>query len=600
MNVCDISNRDFEKTKIRLALLRERMAELDLDAFIVPSSDEHLGEYTPPEEERLKWLTGFTGSAGMCIVLKNEAAIFVDGRYTIQVRQQLPADTFEFKHAVKDPAVQWLLGKMTLNSRVGIDTRLHSLAWFREMKLELGQNKVEAIELENNPIDLCWKDKPKPCEGQIMLHKESFTGTSSQVKRNAAAEVIRKRKADFALITQLDSIAWILNIRGNDVPKLPVVRSFVILDKSGGAVFFVDKKKLPKAFFDHVGEGVICKKKEDLEVHLVSLGENGSKISADPKTSNAWCQLTCLKAGADLSEGSDPTVLAKAMKNPTELAGIRKCHLRDGAAVTRFLGWLDNEVKKGFYHDEKKLADELERYRTELKHFQGLSFDTISAAGANAALAHYNYLNGTPSKVESNNLYLVDSGGQYLDGTTDITRTVAIGKPKEEHRRMFTLVLKGHIALADAVFPEGTTGANLDVLARQYLWKEGLDYDHGTGHGVGAFLSVHEGPQGISRSAHSQELIPGMIISNEPGFYKEGEYGIRCENLVVVVENSDSMLSFETISFAPFDISLIDLSILSEREIHWINSYHESTKEKLAPFLTKKELDWLKASTKTI
>ncbi len=600
MNVCGLSNPDFEKTKIRLLLLREQLAELNLDAFIVPSSDEHLGEYSPAEEERLKWLTGFTGSAGMCIVLKSEAAIFVDGRYTIQVRQQLPAETFEFKHVFKDSAVQWLLEKLTLNSKVGIDSRLHSMEWFRKMKLELSQNKIEVAELENNPIDLCWKDRPKPCGGKIMLLKKSFTGISSQLKRNAAAKVIQERKADFALITQLDSIAWILNIRGNDVPKLPVVRSFAILDKNGELVLFVDQEKLPEGFFDHVGEGVICKKREDLEAYLVLLGEKRPKISADPKTSNAWCQLTCIKAGADLIEGSDPTVLAKSMKNPTELAGIRECHLRDGAAVTRFLGWLENEVKKGCYHDEKKLADELKSYRSSLKHFQGLSFDTISAAGANAALAHYNYLNGIPSKLESNNLYLVDSGGQYLDGTTDITRTVAIGKPKEEHRKMFTLVLKGHIALAEAVFPKGTTGANLDVLARQYLWKEGLDYDHGTGHGVGAFLSVHEGPQSISRSAYSQELMPGMVISNEPGFYKEGNYGIRCENLVVVIENSDSMLSFDTISFAPFDISLIDLSILSEREIHWVNSYHENTRERLAPFLKKKDLEWLKASTRAI
>ena len=600
MNVCGLTNPDFEKTKIRLSLLREKLTELDLDAFIVPSSDEHLGEYTPPEEERLKWLTGFTGSAGLCVVLRNEGAIFVDGRYTIQVRQQLPADSFEFKHVVKDSMSQWLLEKLTVDSKVGVDTRLHSLEWFRKIKLELGQEQIEIVELENNPIDLCWKDRPRPCENQIMLLEESFTGMSSQAKRNGAAKVIQERKADFALITQLDSIAWILNIRGSDVPRLPVVRSFVILEKNGEVVFFVDQEKLPRAFFDHVGEGVVCKKREELEAHLMLLGEKGSRISADPKTSNAWCQLTCIKAGADLSEGSDPTVLAKSVKNSVELAGIRECHLRDGAAVTRFLAWLDKEVKKDCYHDEKKLADELESYRSNLKNFQGLSFDTISAAGPNAALAHYNYLNGIPSKIGPDSLYLVDSGGQYLDGTTDITRTVAIGKPSEEHKKMFTLVLKGHIALAGAVFPKGTTGANLDALARQYLWKEGLDYDHGTGHGVGAFLSVHEGPQSISRSAHSQELISGMVISNEPGFYKEGDFGIRCENLVVVVENKNSMLSFETISFAPFDTSLIDLSILSKREIHWVNSYHENTRKKLAPFLTGRDLKWLKASTRAI
>ena len=600
MNVCDISNSEFEKTKMRLASLREKLAELDLDAFVVPRSDEHLGEYVPPEEERLKWLTGFTGSAGFCVVVKDAAAIFVDGRYTIQVRQQLPADTFEFKHITKDSASEWILERLAVSSKIGIDTRLHSLEWFRKIELDLGQNKIEIVELDNNPIDLCWKDRPKPCDEEIMLLEKSFTGISSQVKRDTAAKVVRERKADFALITQLDSIAWILNIRGNDVPRLPVVRSFAILKSTGEIVIFVNEKKLPEGFSDHVGEGVEWKQNEELPGHLRRLGKKGSKISVDPETSNAWCQIICLKAGAELVEGSDPTILAKSIKNKTELDGIRKCHVRDGAALTRFLGWLEKEVRKGIFHDEKKLADELESYRSDLEHFQGLSFDTISAAGKNAALAHYNYLNGTPSKIESNSLYLVDSGAQYLDGTTDITRTVAIGSPNEEHKKMFTLVLKGHIALAEAVFPKGTTGANLDVLARQYLWNEGFDYDHGTGHGVGAFLSVHEGPQSISRSAHSQELVPGMVISNEPGFYKEGDYGIRCENLVVVVEKPNSMLSFDTISFAPFDNSLIDFNLLSEREAYWINCYHETTRKKLAPFLVKKELDWLEAATKPI
>ena len=600
MNVCGLSNPEIDKTKIRLVSVREKLAELDLDAFVVPRSDEHLGEYVPPEEERLKWLTGFTGSAGLCIVLRNSAAIFVDGRYTIQVRQQLPADTFEFKHVTKDSPAEWLLEKLATSSKVGIDTRLHSLDWFRKMEHELGQNKIEVVELDKNPIDLCWKDRPKPCDDEIMLLEEFFTGISSRTKRDTAAKVVRERKADFALITQLDSIAWILNIRGNDVPRLPVARSFAILESNGKVIIFVDEKKLPENFFDHVGGGVEWGKNEELEEHLQRLGKKDCKISVDPKTSNAWCQLICLKAGADLVEGSDPTILAKSIKNETELNGIRKCHLRDGAALTRFLGWLDNEVKRGIYHDEKRLADELESYRSNLEHFQGLSFDTISATGENAALAHYNYLNGVPSKLEPDSLYLVDSGAQYLDGTTDITRTIAIGTPNEEHKKMFTLVLKGHIALAEAVFPKGTTGANLDVLARQYLWREGFDYDHGTGHGVGAFLSVHEGPQSISKSAHSQELIPGMVISNEPGFYKEGDYGIRCENLVVVVENFDSMLSFDTISFAPFDHSLIDPNLLSEQEIYWVNSYHETTRRKLAPFLKKEDLEWLEASTREI
>jgi len=330
------------------------------------------------------------------------------------------------------------------------------------------------------------------------------------------------------------------------------------------------------------------------------LGNSGAKILADPATANAWCQLRCKEAGATLINGIDPVLIPKAQKNSTELAGMRNCHVRDGSAVTRYLAWIEAEVIAGNLHNEGELSDKLESFRRELSDIQDLSFDTISAAGANGALCHYNHMNGTPAPLEMDNLYLVDSGGQYLDGTTDITRTVVVGEPSEEHRRMFTLVLKGHIALARAVFPRGTTGTQLDILARQFLWSDGLDYDHGTGHGVGTFLSVHEGPQRIGKAGPQQELLPGMVISNEPGYYKEGCYGIRCENLVVVIERSDGMLAFETITFAPFDYKLIDLNLMNADEVAWVNNYHAKVNEKLCGELDSQDVSWLKQATKAI
>ena len=584
----------------RLEMVRQEMAKSNLDAFIIPHADEYLGEYVPPQNERLQWLSGFSGSAGVAVVLKTRAAMFVDGRYTIQVRQQVPEESFEFHHLIEEPPISWLTETLRENTRIGVDSRMHTLSWFQAAKKTLTEKNIELIELSDNPIDLHWKDRPDPDHKLAMLLGEEYTGVNSEKKRHVISAEIQKSGADIALISQLDSIAWLLNIRGGDVPRLPVLLAFATLDSKGDMVVYTDPSKLPNEFAAHVGKGVTVQEEDRLEETLRHLGSQGKRVMADPAMANAWCQLRCQNAGARLIAATDPVLIPKAQKNETELAGIRNCHVRDGSAVSRYLAWIDREVAGGKLYNEAELADKLESFRRELTDIHDLSFDTISAAGKNGALCHYNHMNGTPAMLEMNNLYLVDSGGQYSDGTTDITRTVIIGEPTAEHRKMYTLVLKGHIALARAVFPRGTSGVQLDVLARQFLWQEGLDYDHGTGHGVGAFLSVHEGPQRITKSGPQQELLPGMVISNEPGYYQEDCFGIRCENLVIVIAREDDWLAFETITFAPFDTRLVDTSIMSQAEIDWLNDYHKEVHTKLAPILKAEDLQWLKKSTQKV
>lgn len=533
-------------------------------------------------------------------MLRNSAVIFVDGRYTIQVRQQVPEDLYEFHHLIEEPPIEWLSENITKDSKVGFDARTISLSQFEAWEKTLAKKNIELVEISENLIDKNWEDRPQPEASQVLLLHESFTGESSQSKRRRIGKTIGNEGAQIALISQLDSIAWLLNIRGADVPRLPVVLAFATLSREGDMVLYTDPRKFPNDLNQHVGDGVSVKVLADLREDLAALGEAGTNMLADPLTTNAWSQLRCHEAGANLISGADPVQLPKAQKNTVELDGMRNCHIRDGSAVSRYLAWIEREVASGHLHDEGRLADQLESFRRETSNLQDLSFDTISAAASNGALCHYNHANGTPAPLEMNNLYLVDSGGQYLDGTTDITRTVAIGDPTPEHKKMFTLVLKGHIALAKAVFPKGTSGTQLDVLARQFLWASGLDYDHGTGHGVGAFLSVHEGPQRIAKAGSQQELLPGMVISNEPGYYQEDCYGIRCENLVVVVERSDGMLAFETITFAPFDLRLVTLSLMTPEEILWLNNYHKEVYIKLSDELDGVDLNWLEQATAAI
>lgn len=580
------------------------MAAQKIDALIIPHADEYLGEYLPAHNERLHWATGFSGSAGVAIILPDSAAIFVDGRYTVQVAQQVSSEAFAYLHLADDPQLPWLAGKLEKGARVAYDPRMHTLAWQREAHKVLDRAGLELVETSPNPVDTCWSDRPVPEVKPALLLDECYTGRSSVDKRKAIGVEIGAAGADVALIFAADSVAWLLNIRGRDIPSLPLVLGFALLDGDGSMSFFTDPEKIPQGFSQHVGEGVSVRPEQEAPQALAQL--KGRRVLADPATANTWTQLSLERAGAELIAAADPVALAKACKNEVEVQGMRNAHLRDAVAEICFLAWLDREVAAGKLHDEAHLADRLFDFRNEQDLFQEVSFDTISAAGGNAAMCHYNHLNGQAARLAMNSVYLVDSGGQYLDGTTDITRTVAIGDPGDEARRMFTLVLKGHIALDQARFPPGTTGTQLDILARQYLWQQGYDYDHGTGHGVGCYLSVHEGPQRIGKAANSTVLQPGMVVSNEPGYYKADCYGIRCENLLVIQEvgtlrDSDKpLLGFEALTFVPFDRRMLDLSLLGAGELAWLNEYHARVLEKLAPRLQGDDLNWLQRATQSM
>lgn len=585
----------------RILSVRAEMAEHNLDALLVPRADEFLGEYIPDYNERLRWISGFTGSAGMVVVTREQAAIFVDGRYTVQVRQQIDESLFSIEKLEEGAATGWIKGVLDSGARVGVDPRLHNRRALDSIFKALAPAGIEVATVDRNPIDTCWLDRPVADVKQAILLPEQYTGQNSLEKRQSIGRKVAAAGADVAFIFAPDSVAWLLNIRGRDIPSLPIVLAHAILGADGQLELYADADKLPEGFADHVGAGVTVNSMSDLVEGLAL--QSGKRVLVDPDTANAWCQLELEAQGAELVSAQDPVIMPKACKNSVEVAGMKAAHLRDGVAEVQFLAWLDREVEQGILHNEAALADRLYEFRAVQGDFQEVSFSTISAAAGNAAMCHYNHENGVPANLEMGSVYLVDSGGQYLDGTTDITRTVAIGDPGAEVKRMFTLVLKGHIALDQARFPRGTTGTQLDVLARQFLWQEGLDYDHGTGHGVGAFLSVHEGPQRIGKQHNPTALSPGMVISNEPGYYKTDCYGIRCENLVVVTEGDEGeegMLGFEVITLAPFDLRLVDESLLSAPEQDWLNDYHERVRESITPFLDDNDKSWLQDATRPI
>jgi Xaa-Pro aminopeptidase len=554
--------------KKRLQLLFAELNNHGFDGFIVPHADEFQGEYIPASAQRLAWLTGFTGSAGLAIVHPDESAIFVDGRYTLAVRDQV--DTF--KPYDYSELNQWL--KKPRSVKLAYDPWLHTLndlALFKD---------VELVPCETNPIDTIWLDQPEPPLAPVVPYP-------SDTKRE---QVILDDGIDAVMLTAPDSIAWLLNIRGGDVPRAPLPLCFAILYANKHVDLFIDQRKI-----SHEIENVTIYEFTDLATILDNL--NQSTVLIDPKQTPIWI----VKRLNKIVKGDDPCALPKACKNSIEIAGTRAAHLRDGSALTRFLCWLKPGV------DEIQAAERLEQFRAETGLLHDLSFDTISGYGANGAIVHYQVTPETNKVLETGNLYLVDSGGQYLDGTTDVTRTIAIGRPTAEHKDRFTRVLKGHISIATCRFPEGTTGTQLDILARHALWQVGLDYQHGTGHGVGIFLSVHEGPQSISKRINKVALKPGMIISNEPGYYKAGAYGIRIENLVLVTEASEieggeqPMMGFETLTLAPIDRNLIEVKLLNEKEIAWINNYHARVYEKIAPTLKdEQERQWLTEATATI
>tara|TARA_R110002110_G_scaffold85816_1_gene223405 strand:- start:162927 stop:164723 length:1797 start_codon:yes stop_codon:yes gene_type:complete len=580
----------------RLSALRSEIAKQGLDGFVVPHSDAHQNEFLPPNAERLSWLTGFTGSAGTAVVLAEQAAMFVDGRYTLQVRDQVDGALYAFHHLVEAPVTDWLVGVLRQGMRLGVDPWLHTQAGVERLRKSAEAAGASLVLVETNPVDAVWDDQPPPPSAPAVPHEERFAGRSSTHKRASLGEALAREGLNAAVLTQPDSIAWLLNVRGGDVDHTPLVLSFAILDADGTVDWFVAPEKRSDALAAHLGSDVEMRDPDAFARALDGLKDR--RVLVAPDSAAAWIFDRLSRAGAVVLRGNDPVTLSKAIKNETELAGTRAAHLRDGAALSRFLHWLSELAPSGDV-DELSAAAKLAAFRETGEHFRDLSFGTISGAGPNGAIVHYRVTPETNRALAPGDLYLVDSGAQYLDGTTDVTRTVAVGTPSDDMRDRFTRVLKGHIAIATARFPSGTSGAQLDSFARQALWQAGLDFDHGTGHGVGSYLGVHEGPQRISKAGSSIPLQPGMIVSNEPGFYKENAFGIRIENLVAVTPPGEipggerPMLSFETLTLAPIDRSLIAVELLSADERAWMDAYHARVAAEIGPLLDGDALAWL-------
>jgi len=589
----------------RLSALRDHLAAAKLDGFIVPHADEHQNEFLPPRAERLAWLTGFTGSAGMAVVLADQAAIFVDGRYTLQVRAQVDGGLYSYHHLVDEPVTGWLEKNLSTGLRLGYDPWLHGVRGVERLRKACDKAGAELVAVDANPIDAVWSDQPPPPQTPVVPHELRFAGRASADKRQELAGQLTENDTEAVVLTQPDSIAWLLNVRGNDVDHTPLPLSFAILNADATVDWFVDPAKVSDELIAHLGNGVSRHVPDALGGALDRLGAAGSRVRACPDTAPSWVFDRLASAKADIRRAADPVTLPKAIKNDTELDGMRAAHRRDGAALTRFLAWLAATAPDGSV-TEIGAVEKLAGFRGQGDLFRELSFGTISGAGPNGAIVHYRVTPETDRPLRPGELYLVDSGAQYLDGTTDVTRTVAIGTPSEEMRDRFTRVLKGHIALAMARFPVGTTGAQLDTLARQFLWRSGLDYDHGTGHGVGSYLGVHEGPHRISKAGTAQALRPGMIVSNEPGYYKEGAYGIRIENLVAVVPVADiegaerETLGFETLTLAPLDRACIEPALLSEAERAWLDDYHARVMSEIGPLVDDDTRHWLATATRPL
>lgn len=581
----------------RLADLRREMTSAGLEGFLIPRSDAHQGENVPERDERLAWLTGFTGSAGIAIALKDKAAVFVDGRYTLQVKDQVDGTAFERLHSLDCTPDAWLKDNIGKDMRIGFDPMLHTVADVRKFKKVCEQRGAELAPVAENLIDRIWTDQPEPPTAPISIHPLDFSGEASREKLARIQKDILEAEAGAAILTLPDSIAWLFNIRGGDVPNAPLPLSFALVPAKGVPTLFIDGRKLSNDVRSQLTEMMDIGEPGAFLPAVEQLAETGTAILLDPNSAPDAVARAILSKDGKLVEMRDPVRLPKAIKNTVEQDGARKAHERDGVAFARFLAWFDANAGTGEL-DEISVARALENFRAETGRLKDLSFDTISGAGPNGAIVHYRVTEQTNRRIEPGSLYLVDSGAQYEDGTTDITRTLAVGPVTDAMKHHFTLVLKGHIAISTARFPKGTTGAQLDTLARIAMWKAGVDFDHGTGHGVGSYLSVHEGPQNISKRG-AEPLKAGMILSNEPGFYKTGAYGIRIENLELVREAEDvpggdrAMHSFETLTFAPIDRRLVDHALLDETELRWLNDYHQDVFTKLSPGLDEETTEWL-------
>ncbi|MGC1328198.1 MAG: aminopeptidase P family protein [Xanthobacteraceae bacterium] len=585
----------------RLAALRAELKRRGLDGFIVPRADRYQNEYVPPCAERLAWLTGFTGSAGAAIVLADSAVVFVDGRYTVQARDEVDAAAFTIEHLVDHPPTAWIDENLPAGAKLGYSPWLHTVDGAERLAQACEAVGGSLVPVADNPIDACWQGRPPPPLGAVVSHDLRYAGEDAAAKLTRVRADLQKLKADALVVSDPQTVCWLLNIRGSDVPHTPVTLAFALVPKEGRASLYIDGRKLGDDVRHRLDELVEVRAPEKFAGDLAALGKAQRAVRLDPAACAEAIARLVTENGGKVMRGSDPIAPMKAVKNTTEIAGARAAQLRDGVAVARFLAWFDREAPHGQL-TEVDAVEALESFRRDTGLLKDVSFPTIAAAGPDGAIVHYRVTRNSNRRIGSGELFLVDSGGQYEDGTTDITRTIAVGAPSAEMRRNFTLVLKGHIAIARAVFPEGTSGAQLDTLARQFLWRAGLDFDHGTGHGVGSFLSVHEGPARISKLG-SAPLKRGMILSNEPGYYRTGAYGIRIENLILVIEAAPvagaekPLNAFETLTLAPIDVRLIEPRLLTADEIAWLAAYHARVRETLAPLVDAPTRDWLIAAT---
>lgn len=563
-------------------------------------ADEYLSEYVPASARRIEFLSGFTGSSALIVVLPNGAEFFTDSRYTLQAKRQIPAELFTIRDSADKSPPDWLAENTRRGMKIGFDPWLHSEKQFERLKKALAKTGAELVAVESNPVDVIWQDRPAPPLAEIFPYDVRYAGKSSDDKRREIADELKRKGISAAIIADASSVAWMLNVRGGDVPHTPLPLSFAILRDDASVEWFVDRRKTNA----HADADVTILDPADFIPALRRLGANGENVSVDPDETSHKIVETLRAAGAKLHFGDDPCAMPKACKNAAELAGMRAAHVRDGVALVKFLAWFDTNA--GWEKlTELAVEEKLAGFRAEQELYRGPSFDTIAGFASNGAIVHYRATTDTNRTITGDSLLLLDSGAQYLDGTTDVTRTIAVGTPSPEMRDRFTRVLKGHIALAAIRFPAGTTGAELDILARQFLWAAGLDYGHGTGHGVGSYLGVHEGPQGISRRG-DVALKAGMVLSNEPGYYKPDHYGIRIENLQAVVElpelkdSSRKFLGFEPLTLAPIDRKIIAAAMLTTEERDWLNKYHLRVYDTIKPHLNDAEAAWLMRATEIL
>ena len=598
-----------DKGKERVKALRSLFDALEIDGFLVPRSDAFQGEYIPDSEARLAWLTGFTGSAGVALIMRKTAHVFVDGRYRSQVSDQVDTKVFTPEDLVENPPSKWLKDNGHQGLRIGVDPWLHTMAEMKALEKAADEKDATIVRLPSNPIDRIWRDRPAPPSGKVSIQPLEYAGAPPKEKLAAIRDAISKAKADACVLTDPSSVAWTFNIRGQDVPHTPHPLAFAIIEKGENAAIFIDEGKLDRKTRAYLTQLADIRDPAAFTDTIADLASRNCAVMLDPALASSQIASLITDGGGKLVEHPDPARLPRAVKNETEIKGSRAAHRRDGAAMATFLSWLDRQQPGSV--DEISAVKALEKARrTTGERMQAplkdISFDTISGAGPDGAIIHYRVTTATNRKLEPGQLYLVDSGGQYVDGTTDITRTVAIGNVGDEEKRWFTLVLKGMISITLLRFPENTRGVDIDAFARFALWKAGGDYAHGTGHGVGSYLSVHEGPQSISRRG-MQSLEPGMLISNEPGYYRDGAFGIRIENLVLVhepqpIEGGDKpMLGFETLTLCPIDRRLILPALLDGDELQWLNAYHQRVRDELAPLVESEEdRDWLMRATEPI